>query len=144
MFDSGAIYPLHPLFLVLISTTAQSPVCHSGTCHSGTYAAPGGQDYLARSGIKSGLSHWQGFRPGPCSLWQVSPAIKQSKRDSISHGSWRDGSAVKSTSCSSRGPGFDSQHPWQLITVSNSLFRRSDTLFWPLRVPGMHLGHRHT
>ncbi|CAO2590642.1 hypothetical protein LEMLEM_LOCUS5939, partial [Lemmus lemmus] len=24
---------------------------------------------------------------------------------------WRDGSVVKSTDCSSRGPGFNSQHP---------------------------------
>jgi hypothetical protein len=26
-------------------------------------------------------------------------------------GGWRDGSAVKNTGCSSKGPGFNSQHP---------------------------------
>jgi hypothetical protein len=35
---------------------------------------------------------------------------------------WRDGSAVKSTDCSSGGPEFKSQHPhWRLITSCNGI-----------------------
>ena len=48
--------------------------------------------------------------------------------------SWRDGSAVMSTGCSSRGPEFDSQKRHggsQPFTV------RSDTLFWN---KGIHAG----
>ena len=42
---------------------------------------------------------------------------------------WRDGSAVKSTGRSFRGPGFNSQQlTWQLTAVCNSSSRRSDTL----------------
>jgi hypothetical protein len=40
---------------------------------------------------------------------------------------WRDGSAVKSTDCSSRGPEFKSQQPHG---GSQSSGMRSDALFW--------------
>jgi hypothetical protein len=42
---------------------------------------------------------------------------------------WRDGSAVKRTGCSSRGPRVQFPTPiWQLTTVYNSSSRGSDTL----------------
>jgi hypothetical protein len=46
---------------------------------------------------------------------------------------WRNGSAVESTECSSRGLGFDFQHPqsWWLTVIYNSSVRKSDALFWP-------------
>ena len=40
---------------------------------------------------------------------------------------WRDGSAVKSTNCSSRGPEFNSQ---QTHGGSQPSVMRSDALFW--------------
>jgi hypothetical protein len=40
---------------------------------------------------------------------------------------WRDGSAVKSTNCSSRGPEFNSQQPHG---GSQPSVMGSDTLFW--------------
>ena len=41
---------------------------------------------------------------------------------------WRDGSAVKSIACSSRGPEFNSQQPHGGSQPSEM---RSDALFWP-------------
>jgi len=43
-------------------------------------------------------------------------------------GGWRDGSAVKSTDCSSRGPEFNSQQPHG---DSQPSVMRSGALFWP-------------
>jgi hypothetical protein len=43
------------------------------------------------------------------------------------NGGWRDGSAVKSTDCSSRGPEFNSQ---QSHGGSQPSVMRSDALFW--------------
>jgi hypothetical protein len=40
---------------------------------------------------------------------------------------WKDGSAVKSTDCSSKGPEFKSQQPHG---GSQPSAMRSDTLFW--------------
>jgi hypothetical protein len=42
-------------------------------------------------------------------------------------GGWRDGSAVKSTDCSSKGPEFKSQQPHG---GSQPSITRSDALFW--------------
>jgi hypothetical protein len=42
-------------------------------------------------------------------------------------GGWRDGSAVKSTDCSSEGPEFKSQQPHG---GSRPSIMRSDALFW--------------
>ena len=42
-------------------------------------------------------------------------------------GGWRDGSAVKSTNCSSKGPEFKSQQPHG---GSQPSIMRSDALFW--------------
>jgi hypothetical protein len=42
-------------------------------------------------------------------------------------GGWRDGSAVKSTDCSSEGPEFNSQQPHG---GSQPSAMRSDSLFW--------------
>ena len=39
---------------------------------------------------------------------------------------WMDGSALKSTGCSSRGPGFNSHHPYEAD------HRKSDITFWSL------------
>ncbi|CAO2606077.1 hypothetical protein LEMLEM_LOCUS12736 [Lemmus lemmus] len=41
---------------------------------------------------------------------------------------WRDGSAVKSFACSSKGPGFNSQ---QSHGGSQPSVMRSGVLFWP-------------
>ena len=41
---------------------------------------------------------------------------------------WRDGSAVKSTACSSRGPEFNPQQP---NGGSQPSIMGSDALFWP-------------
>ena len=44
----------------------------------------------------------------------------------------RDGAEVKSPGCSSRGPGFDSQHPHGGSQLSMTPFPgESDALFWP-------------
>jgi hypothetical protein len=43
------------------------------------------------------------------------------------HEGWGDGSAVKSTDCSSRGPGFKSQQPHG---GSQPSVMTSDALFW--------------
>jgi len=41
---------------------------------------------------------------------------------------WRDGSAVKSTDCSSKGPEFNSQQPQGGSQLS---MMRSGVIFWP-------------
>lgn len=72
-----------------------------------------------------------------------STTTKQNKNLLIEY--WRDGSTVKSTDYSFRGPGVNPWHPhvgWQpSITFSS---RGSDTCFWPLWTPGIHIMHRHT
>ena len=45
----------------------------------------------------------------------------------VPNGGWRDGSVVKSTDCSSRGPGFNSQQPHG---GSQPSVMGSDALFW--------------
>jgi hypothetical protein len=49
------------------------------------------------------------------------PAVSAFEKD------WRDGSAVKSTDCSSRGPEFNSQQPHG---GSQPSVMGSDALFW--------------
>ena len=49
---------------------------------------------------------------------------------------WRDGSAVKSTYCSSRGPEFKSQQPHG---GSQPSVMRSDALFWCVRSATVYL-----
>jgi hypothetical protein len=49
------------------------------------------------------------------------------KKKKTSGEGWRDGSAVKSTDCSSRGPEFNSQQPHG---GSQTSVMRSDALFW--------------
>jgi hypothetical protein len=46
---------------------------------------------------------------------------------------WRDGSVVKSTDCSSRGPEFKSPQPHG---GSQPSLGRSDALFWPVDIYG--------
>ena len=63
---------------------------------------------------------------------EISPRVLRDSSGRTSHAvlGWRDGSAVKSTSCSSRGPG-QVQFPaptWQLTTLCNSSSRVSDIL----------------
>jgi hypothetical protein len=47
-------------------------------------------------------------------------------------GGWRDGSVVKSTDCSSRGPEFKSQQAAQRLTTSHN------KIVCPLWLAGMH------
>ena len=54
-------------------------------------------------------------------------SIKQIEKEGL--GGWRDGSAVKSTNCSPRGPEFNSQQPHG---GSQSSVMGSDALFWCL------------
>jgi hypothetical protein len=54
-----------------------------------------------------------------------------------------DGSAGKSTCCSSVGPGINSQH-LLLKTSCNSSSRASDTLCWLPWAPGIHEIHKYT
>jgi hypothetical protein len=58
-------------------------------------------------------------------------ALMQVKRPQVNvrqaERGWRDGSAVKSTECSSEGPEFKSQHPYGGSQLS---VLRSDALFW--------------
>jgi hypothetical protein len=58
-------------------------------------------------------------KPWPSTLRKV--RVKNSKPG------WRDGSVVKSTDCSSKGPKFKSQQPHG---GSQPSIMRSDTLFW--------------
>jgi hypothetical protein len=70
-------------------------------------------------------------------LWELS-IVKEHKILKMNHleiyskkkkkgGGWRDGSAVKTTDCSSEGPKFKSQQPHG---GSQPSVMRSDTLFW--------------
>jgi hypothetical protein len=43
---------------------------------------------------------------------------------------WRDGSADKSTGCSSKGPSFNSQHPDGSSQLSETTVLESDTLIY--------------
>jgi hypothetical protein len=50
--------------------------------------------------------------------------VRYSLKLTIEGGGWRDGSAGKCASCSSRGPRLTSQHsPWQLATACSSTSR---------------------
>lgn len=51
---------------------------------------------------------------------------------------------VKSTGCSSEGPGFDFQATQWLTTVCYSISKGSNALFWPTGAPGMNMAHIHT
>jgi hypothetical protein len=52
---------------------------------------------------------------------------KKVEKEIRKSGGWRDGSVVKSTDCSSRGPEFKSQKPHG---GSQPSVMRSDALFW--------------
>jgi hypothetical protein len=54
-------------------------------------------------------------------IFSISPIKKKKFRG------WRDGSAVKSTDCSSKGPEFNSQQPHSGSQLS---VMGSDALFW--------------
>jgi hypothetical protein len=59
---------------------------------------------------------------------QVSQAVTSvTEVFKASSGGWRDGSVVKSTDCSSRGPELNSQQPHD---GSQPSIMGSDTLFW--------------
>jgi hypothetical protein len=58
------------------------------------------------------------------------------KRIESRSGGWRDGSAGKSTDCSSEGPEFRSQ---QVHGSSQPSVMRSDTLFWCLKTATVYL-----
>lgn len=61
----------------------------------------------------------------------------------ICHYSWSDGSVVKNTYCSSRGPRFSSQYLYVSLSVA-SVLEDSLPSFWLLQEPGTHMMHRHT
>jgi hypothetical protein len=56
---------------------------------------------------------------------------QKKKKNNIYIGGWREGSAIKSTGCSSRGPEFNSQ---QLHGGSQPYITVSDVLFWHVGV----------
>lgn len=62
------------------------------------------------------------------------------------YGAQRDGSVVKITSCSSRGPEFTSQAKlkWGLTILCNLSSKGSNALLQPLQAPGMNIMHRYT
>jgi hypothetical protein len=53
--------------------------------------------------------------------------LKKKKKRKPERGGWRDGSMVKSSDCSSKGPEFKSQQPHG---GSQPPVMRSDALFW--------------
>ena len=54
-------------------------------------------------------------------------------------GDWSNGSVLKSTGCSSRGPGFNSHHSRGGAQLSvNSSLKAYNALFWPVRVLQAH------
>jgi len=61
-------------------------------------------------------------------IWFLKPpCVQQMKTLEITNQCWRDGSVVKSTDCSSRGPEFKSQQPHG---GSQPTVMGSDALFW--------------
>uniref|UniRef100_A0A8C6GU99 Large ribosomal subunit protein uL18 n=1 Tax=Mus spicilegus TaxID=10103 RepID=A0A8C6GU99_MUSSI len=52
---------------------------------------------------------------------------------------WRDGSVVKSTGCSCRGPGLIPNICMATQNCANSSSICSSVLFWPLQAPGTHV-----
>jgi hypothetical protein len=61
------------------------------------------------------------------SLCTKKPCFQKKKKKKRFSWDWRDGSAVKSTDCSSRGPEFNSQQPHG---GSQPSVMKSDVLFW--------------
>lgn len=51
----------------------------------------------------------------------------------------RNALMAKSTWCSCREPEFNSKHHMVAHNACNSSFRRHNTLFWPLWIPGVHV-----
>jgi hypothetical protein len=49
-----------------------------------------------------------------------------------------------STGCSSRGPGFNSQHPHGVSQLSVTSVLESDTIFWTPQTSGTNVVYRHT
>ncbi|XP_076407987.1 uncharacterized protein LOC121822749 [Peromyscus maniculatus bairdii] len=86
----------------------------------------------ASEGQRRTCRSWSSLPPGPPASNSIQDIRLRSRCfDLLNHLSlaqgWRDGSAVKSTGCSSRGPEFDSQ---QLHGGSQSSTVGSNTLFW--------------
>jgi len=79
----------------------------------------------------------------PVFLKKTKAKTKQNQNQKKNKG-WRDGSAVKSTDCSSRGPEFNSQQPHG---GSQPSVMRPDALFWcvwrQLQCTHMHKIHKH-
>lgn len=69
---------------------------------------------------------------------------KLSKKNAETNRSRRGGSVVKSTGCSFREPGFNSQHMHdELQNLCNFITRVTDTLFWSFWAPGTQKVHIH-
>jgi hypothetical protein len=54
-------------------------------------------------------------------LSRIGKSSLRNRRKRKELGDWRGGSAVKSTGCSCRGPGFSSQHPSIHMATHNHL-----------------------
>jgi hypothetical protein len=72
-----------------------------------------------------------------CGSTSVIPALQwQKQKQKFEFHGWRDGSVVKNTDCSSRGPEFKSQ---QSHGGSQSCVMGSDALFWCLKTETVYL-----
>lgn len=74
---------------------------------------------------------------------RVRPSEKKKERNK-GEGGWRDGSYIKNTDSSSRGPEFHSLDHMETRNLCNSSPRVPDSLFWLLKVPGTQVVHIHT
>jgi hypothetical protein len=73
---------------------------------------------------ETNIAHYQLCQGSDRAQREMRRFIRDSKRRLLG---WRDGSAVKSTDCSSRGPDFNSQQPHG---GSQPSVKGSDILFW--------------
>jgi hypothetical protein len=109
-------------------------ICHISCCISYPYPQFQASHCLWPS-LRSSLSQAVAQRKGIClacsRLWIQTPGLPpapNSNQNKIDW-DWRDGPAVKSTGCSSRGPEFKSQHPQCLLLVQQ-FNSRSNGFFW--------------
>jgi hypothetical protein len=93
-------------------------IYHSETCYTHTHT---------HTHTHTQIKDIQKYHSEACFLCQVKTNVNSQCRGG------RDGSAVKSTGCSFRGPNFNPQHlERQLTIVCNSSSRRYDALWCPL------------